>query len=632
VTASPEAENGSALLERGRLAAARVQFWADADAAEARGDGDALGRAALGLGGVWVHEHRSRLERARVLGLQRRALASLAPDSPLAHRLRTRLTAEDAYLVQQPEGPLGELESARRRGDPLQVAEALSLAHHCVLGPDHGALRLALADELIAVSAATGRAFDGLAGLMWRTVDLFLSGDRHAERSLRELRERLATDPCDCFAFIVAGLDVTRAVRAGRLDDAERAAEACYHLGVEVGDADACGYFGAQLTAIRWFQGRGQELLPVVEDLAHSTTLATPNDAFFAALAVLAVSAGRPDTARSALAGLRAGGLGAVPRSSNWLATLLGVCEAAHALGDAEAAREAYDLLTPFARLPVMVSLGIVCFGSAHRPLGLAARTVGDLDLAVTHLEAAIAADLSIGHRPAHAMDCATLAEVLVQRARPDDERRAAALLDEAIAEAHRCGMAAHAARWSAGPARKAVGALVRCRREARSWKISVDDRTARVPHSVGMGYLATLIDRMGEAIPAIELASGHTWTLRGCRPEPVLDARATASYRRRIEELQQELEEAEEAGDPCRADRARHELEQYLEELARATGFAGASRPFDDEAERARLSVHKAIKRALERISAADRIVGDELRARVLTGIRCEFRVGAAA
>ena len=77
----------------------------------------------------------------------------------------------------------------------MVLAEALSLAHHCVLGPHHAALRLALADELIAVSPATGRPLDGLMGLAWRTVDLFLAGDRRAPRALAELRERLERRP-----------------------------------------------------------------------------------------------------------------------------------------------------------------------------------------------------------------------------------------------------------------------------------------------------------------------------------------------------------------------------------------------------------------------------------------------------
>src|SRR4051812_38316124 len=87
------------LLMEGRLAEARVAYWQDVDAAEAAGDAVALATAAIGLGGLWVHEHRATVERAHVRVVQRRALDGLDPAHPLAVRLRARLAAEDAYVA-----------------------------------------------------------------------------------------------------------------------------------------------------------------------------------------------------------------------------------------------------------------------------------------------------------------------------------------------------------------------------------------------------------------------------------------------------------------------------------------------------------------------------------------------------
>ena len=157
--------------------------------------------------------------------LQRRALAALDPSSSLARRLRIRLAAEQAYVDGRRQADPRRAEQARERADPLALAEALSLAHHCLLGPQHATLRLGLADELIAVSPSTGRAVDGLMGLAWRTVDLFLAGDRRAARSLGELREHLVIDRCDGLGYLVAALDVMLAMRDGRLAEAEELAE-----------------------------------------------------------------------------------------------------------------------------------------------------------------------------------------------------------------------------------------------------------------------------------------------------------------------------------------------------------------------------------------------------------------------
>jgi hypothetical protein len=621
-----EPATGEALLQRGRLRDARERFWNEAEEAELAGDGDGLAAAALGLGGVWVLEHRSTLERALVGALQRRALAALAPDHPLAGQLRTRLAAEQAYLAGDPAPVLAELEAARAGTDAVRLAEALSLAHHCTLGPHHATLRWELAEELIAVSPETGRPVDALMGLAWRTIDLFLAGDRRALRSLAELRECLDTTPFDCLGYVVAALEVMLAIRDGRLDQAEELALRCYELGVDVGDADALGWYGAQLVTIRWLQGRGEDVLSLLGELEESPTVAEPCFGFVAATAALAAGIGDRATATTALATLRKHGLDAIAPSSIWSATMLGACEAAHLLGDVEAAEEAYRVLAPYADLPIMASLAVACFGSAHRPLGLAAWTVGDLELAIHHLERAATADVGVGNQPCHALDRATLADVLDDRGRPGDAGRAAALRRGAVEDAERFGMAVRAAEWRLRLGPERCGGVT-VRRDGQVWRVALGNRSALVPHSVGMDYLACLIDNAGTEISAVDLVSRHTVRGRTRADQPLLDETAKAHYRRQIEALQQEAADAEACADLERATRARAELNCFVEQLAEATGFAGRGRAFTDEAERARISVQKAIKRALAAIGQCDPELGDHLRRHVTTGARCTYR-----
>ncbi len=624
-----EAATGWEMLERGKLALARAAFWRQAEAADAHSDVERLASAALGLGGIWVHEHRSTLEQARVAALQRRALGSLEaldPDSSLAHRLRTRLTAEQAYTSGEVDAMLGEVDAARARGVPIELAEALSLAHHCVLGPEHAALRLALADELIAISPSTGRSLDGLLGLAWRTVDLVLAGDRRALRSIVELHTQLDDHPCAALEYLAAALDVMLAMRKGRLADAELLAERCAALGADVGDADALGWYGAHIVAIRWMQGRAEDVLPFLTELVTSPTVAERSTGFDAALAALAAAVGDRPTAATALASLRAEGLGVLPSSSIWVATLHGACEAAHALGDGDAAAEAYDLLLPFADLPVMAGLGVACFGSAHRPLALAALTTGRIDRAVEHLEAALSADQALGNLPCVAIDAATLAGALRRRARPDDAARAAILTDGAIADARRFGMGPRAEKW-AGELRRGGPLDIECRRDGRLWRVRVGETDTVVPHSVGMSYLGALLANPGVEITAVELATGQPAPAVGGVRQPLLDDTAKVRYRRRLEELQADVADAEACADLERAAAARATLDRFVDELTAATGLGGRDRCFADEAERARVSVHKAIKRALATISEANPCLGRALTRRIVTGVRCQFR-----
>jgi hypothetical protein len=498
----------------------------------------------------------------------------------------------------------------------------LSLTHHCLLGPEHTAERTALADELITVSPATGRPLDGLMGLTWRTIDLLLAGDRRACRSLTELRDRLAATPCDALCYVVNAIDVMLAIRQGRLEHAERAAAGCYELGCDVGDADAFGFYGAQLVAIRWLQGRGGELLDLLDELVDSTTVAEPLPAFIAARAALAAASGDELRARAALACLRDAGLDELARSSGWAATMAAVCEAAHLLGDADAAAEGYRLLAPFAELPVMASIAVACYGSAHRPLGLAAATMGEVDRAVHHLERAVVAELARGGGPWHAVALAALADVLERRGGPGDEQRASQARAAAVAAARQHGMHARADEWAgSGPS-----STITCRRDGRVWVVRRGDRQAAVPHGVGMQYLDHLLRHPDVDIAAVDLAGAAS---APSGRDPVLDPRAKAAYRRRVEELHADLDDAERCSDLERAARTRLELDRYLEELARATGLGGRSRSFADAAERARVSVHKAIKRALAAITEAHPDLGRELASRVVTGTRCVYRTG---
>ena len=408
--------------------------------------------------------------------------------------------------------------------------------------------------------------------------------------------------------------------------DATVAATAIGLSQVDVGDADAFGWYAAQLVAIRWLQGHAEEILPMLSDLVHSPTVAENRTGFVAAVAALAAAADDRATARAALASLRVDGLQGVPSSSIWSATMLGACEAAYALGDCAAAAEAYELLAPFADLPVMASLAVACFGSAHRPLGLAALTMGDVELAIGHFEAAVVADLAIGNLPCHTIARAVLADALDRRDGAGDAARATELRRAAIDDAIRFGMTARAEQWERRLRLRDTSGVA-CRREGRIWHVGLGEHMTPVPHSVGMEYLSQLIAHPGVEIEAVALANGHAAVGRPAGEQIVLDAQAKARYRRHIGELRHEIDDAEACADLERAARARVELDRFLEQLAQATGFAGRTRSFADDAERARVSVSKAIKRALAVIAEADSHIGREIGARVLTGRRCMFR-----
>ncbi|HVE96808.1 MAG TPA: hypothetical protein VNA67_07480 [Pseudonocardiaceae bacterium] len=419
-------EHAEAVLACGRLTEARAAFEAAADAAGNYGDPAQLARAVLGLGGVWVHEHRNAAVRQRVIAMQRAALATLPErERSLRCRLTVGVAAETVYEGGPVEAVLDALAQARAVGDPRTLAEALSLTHHALLGPEHANIRRSLAEELITAGSEAGDGVLALFGLLWRTVDLYLAGDPGAERSLTELRQRTDALNVGAVRFIVACIDVMRLIRAGRLEEAEAAAEKCCQFGLQVGDADATGCYSVQLLTIRWLQGRDAELLEMVTATAASGTLTASEYGMRASIASVLARGGHLHEARGALDSLLGPGLDTLPHSSTWLAMMLAVAEAARALGDHAVAATVADLLQPYAALPMMPALAASCLGAVSLALGIAATTTGDRDAAVTYLENAVEANQRWRHRPAVALCRVELAGALVLRGRPADVQRA---------------------------------------------------------------------------------------------------------------------------------------------------------------------------------------------------------------
>jgi hypothetical protein len=466
--------------------------------------------------------------------------------------------------------------------------------------------------------------------LMWHTADLFMAADRHAERSLEEARALLARQEHLTAGFVISAMDVMLGIRSGDFAHAEELATACAQRGAVAGDVDAAGWYGGQISTIRWFQGRLGELTPTLTDLVNSPELSLVDHSHMAGLAVAAASAGDRPLAEGMLARLSRKGLDTLPRSSVWLVSMYAVAESAHLLGDARTAAQVYALLAPYARLPVVGSLGVSCFGSAHHPLGVAALTTGDLDRAAEHLRLAVRDNLALTHWPAVVLSRWRLGQALELRdgsGGPAAQRE----IGTAIQEAEALGMALPSPMRTTSlvrTTRRTAEPAVVCTRSGRHWRIELGERTALVEHMIGMRHLATLLANPGKEIPAVDLAAG-LGTARSTEgsAQPVLDEQAKSTYKRRLTELQAEIDDLESADEADRAADVRTERDWLIAELAAAAGMNGRTRRFTGNEERARIAVGKAIRRALDRISTADPVIGEQLRSNLQTGLRCCYR-----
>ncbi|WP_164251924.1 AAA family ATPase [Streptomyces sp. S4.7] len=168
-------------------------------------------------------------------------------------------------------------------------------------------------------------------------------------------------------------------------------------------------------------------------------------------------------------------------------------------------------------------------------------------------------------------------------------------------------------------------------RRDGAVWALAFEGRAVHVPDAKGLRDLHTLVSHPGTDFPAVRLLSpdgGETAAAaHALGGDPVLDERAKAEYRRRLDQLDQEIDRAGERGDDARAAAYDRERQALLDELRTAAGLGGRTRRLGDEAERARKTVTARIRDTLRKLDALHPELAAHLRKSVTTGATCAYR-----
>jgi hypothetical protein len=105
-----------------------------------------------------------------------------------------------------------------------------------------------------------------------------------------------------------------------------------------------------------------------------------------------------------------------------------------------------------------------------------------------------------------------------------------------------------------------------------------------------------------------------------------MLDARAKDAYRRRLDEIDDDIEQARTIGDAERAAQADAERDFLVRELSRAVGLGGRDRRAASASERARAGVTRAVRQAIARIGEHHPQLGEHLSRTIRTGTYCAY------
>jgi ATP/maltotriose-dependent transcriptional regulator MalT len=176
------------------------------------------------------------------------------------------------------------------------------------------------------------------------------------------------------------------------------------------------------------------------------------------------------------------------------------------------------------------------------------------------------------------------------------------------------------------GPARARTETNV-LRREGDYWSVVFEGRTVRVRDLKGMRYLAQLLAHPGREFHVLDLVAADTGQRMALGDAGViLDERAKTAYRRRLVEIEDDIEQARALEDDRREAQADAERDFLVGELARAVGLSGRDRRAGSASERARSGVTRAIRQAIARIGEHHPELGAHLGRTVRTGTYCIY------
>ena len=189
-------------------------------------------------------------------------------------------------------------------------------------------------------------------------------------------------------------------------------------------------------------------------------------------------------------------------------------------------------------------------------------------------------------------------------------------------------------------PTRRQATATFTCDGDTRT--VRFGDRTVRMRDLTGFRYLDRLLAAPAREFHVLDLVAVERGSLPtgpipgqaahvvpdGTAPGlPALDDQARDAYRRRLAEVDDDIDEATQLNDTGRLQLAQHDREYLIAELKRAIGLGGRHRTLGGTAERARTSVTRSLRYALGRLAEHHPSLAAHLEHSVHTGTYCSYQ-----
>ncbi len=668
---------GKAQNRASDFAAAQQHFQKAADLARTRKFSNQFAHAALELAGTRIPVSGAN---PAILYILHEALALLPKDAyalraQLLARLAKELTYSDSH-EQREQCSSEAVTLARRTTDPYALGAAL--CDHCTATwrPDSLPERLAMSVEISALAAQVGDPelilyshFLHIANALEHDdalkIDVEIAG---FARQVAEIRP-----PRYPWLWFQERLQTMRAILTGRFAEAERQLLASSSVLLQTPSRrDAEPMLFPQLLVLHREQGRLQDLgleamlKPAVEQYPAVSALRC-------ALAYVRSELGREVEARIEFEYWAERGFATVPQRQDRLVALSYLAEMCTTWGDTPRAKQLYDLLLPYAERNVVIGMAIGYLDNVAHLLGKLATVLGRYGDAQAHFEFSLQRNLHLGAHPRLAHTQYSYARMLLTRSHAGDQERAATLLGQALAIAQELGMrgledkvksqrakgkrqklepkvqgstfevqgkiSLESSVQSLASTSQLVSTPSTFRREGDYWTVTYQDTVLRLKDTTGLRYLAQLLRYPTQEFHVLDLLGNDPERRadpRTATPDltssglgdagEVLDPQARTAYKRRLEDLRDELAEAQGFNDAARIERLEQEMEFLTHELTRAYGLGGRQRKAASAAQRARVNVTLSIKNVLKKINKQHPPLALYLSTTIKTGTFCSY------
>lgn len=566
-------------------------------------------RAALGLHGLGMRDpERSWPSEMDTMTRAHRMMVAHSPTDPLTIHLLAasiRVQVHTSSSDDLDDASSRNLSSARECGDETALGMSLLAHHDAIWRPGTAPQRLQLADELIRIERRSGLEFPA-SGRVLRFAALLEMGDPQAYIEIETFRGTADHYRWPRHRYVAYSRAGTVAALSGDIRTARSEMDAAYALGEQLGEVDRLPLWLEQ----RWHLA----ILHGDLDTARRLVARYRNlDGGYTGVPELITAAEEGDVDAVAAAVSRVKGLVEVYPRHFRPALLVALARAAIVLDDDMLRESVREQLLPLRDSWAVVAGGGVVYGPYAYWLGKLDAMSGASETAVDHLRVAAAAANRLRANP--------WMNAVENELRLLGDDRARRHIDFELRTQTTDG--------STTPNHPEQRPDNEFRRNATMWTLQFAGRTVHAPDAKGLHDLHFLLSNPDREIPASVLLGGSETANRAARPgsDPVLDDRAKAAYRQRLDTLDNRIEDALARGADQRAAELDHERTALLEELRRAAGLAGRTRRLGDAAERARKTVSARIRDSLRRLDDMHPELAEHLRARVSLGVYCRYQ-----